>query len=356
MRVSSVYVLGDPGEVWQRAKGAGVPPVGCARCCLVVGVGLRRYELFGSSGGDRQEAGDGNFVEALNNVNQASQREAESLDIMKLDSSRRESTTEEEQEGDSLTGESESASLGDPAGVTAASSAGQQNFVPYLLVYDLNVATPQPPPSNRVTAKAVHQGPYKKSTRKVGTFGQSNLMTHPKTKHLWSDPPLLLQDDIEMFFSPPNMLVKNKGTAPVGTTPSSKPIKTKDNPVMPEHQSKNDLKKEPKCIQCIPLPHKLNSVKLRLTVNQIVATVCGEYLVVALGRSDGYTPTPTSPSGASEGAVGGAREVVGAVIIYRVCGGGEVVMLQEDPVNTKLLTTWEYVPKKLLLLPPEVCH
>ncbi|XP_069180397.1 baculoviral IAP repeat-containing protein 6 isoform X6 [Procambarus clarkii] len=355
VRVSSLCVLADPIEVSQRLKGATVNVLSSVRSCLVVGVGLRRYELFGPSSGDRQETCDVGLVQVLNNVNQASQREAESLDIMKLDSSRRGSTTEEENDIDCVALELESASLSDPAVVSSSASVGQQNFVPYLLVYDLNVNAPQPTTSNKVATKSVTQGPYKKSTVKVGTFGQTNIITHPKTKHLWSDPPLLLPNDIEMFFSPPNMFVKNKGTAQVGSTSASK-SKAKDNQVTPEPQSKNGLKKEPKCIQCIPLPHKLNSIKLRLTVNQIVPTTCGEYVVVTLSRSDGSASSSCSgsvPTDTSDGAVGGVREVFGAIIVYRVCQGSEVVVLQEEPVNTKLLTSYEFVPKKLLLLPPE---
>lgn len=357
MRVSSLCVLADPSEVSQRLKGATMNQLASARSCLLVGVGLRRYELFGTSSGDRQETCDVGLVQVLNNVNQASQREAESLDIMKLDSSRRGSTTEEENDTDCVALESESASLSDPAVVSTSTSAGQQNFVPYLLVYDLNVNVPQATTSNKVVTKSVTQGPYKKSTVKVGTFGQSNIMSHPKTKHLWTDPPLLLHNDIEMFFSTPNMFVKNKGTTQVGTSKASIP-KTKDNQVTPEPQSKNDVKKEPKCIQCIPLPHKLNSFKLRLTVSQIVPTTCGEYVVVTLSRSDSSGNSGCSGSAytdTSDGAVGGVREVFGAIIVYRVCQGGEVVMLQEEPVNTKLLSSYDFVPRKLLLLPPEVC-
>ncbi|KAK7067356.1 hypothetical protein SK128_014936 [Halocaridina rubra] len=356
VRVSSLCILADPAEVSQRYKGAAVPLASSARSSLVVGVGLRRYELFGTSNGDRQETCDVGLVQVLNNVNQASQREAESLDIMKLDSSRRGSTTEEEElDGDGTVMLSKSTSLNDATIVSNSVCSGQQNFVPYLLVYDLNVKASQSAPSNRVAAKSVNQGPYKKSTVKVGTFGETTIIPHPKAKLLWSNP---LANDIEMFFTPPNMFVKSKGTAQVGTTSVPK-YKTKDNVVMSssEQESKNDLsRKEPKCIQCIPLPHKLNSVKLHLTVDQIIPTPCGEYIVVSLSRSNGSGNSSNSsgsaPTDSSDGAVGGVREVYGAVIVYRICRG-EVVSLQEEPVNTRLLTAWELVPKKVLMLPPE---
>lgn len=352
VRVSSLCVLADPNEVSQRYKGAAVNLSSSVRSCLVVGVGLRRYELFGTSSSDRQETCDVGLVQVLNNVNQASQRKAETLDIMKLDSSRIGSVTEEENDNDCIAVESESASLSDPAVVSTSVSAGQQNFVPYLLVYDLNVMVPQTATSNKVAAKPVIQGPYKKSTVKVGTFGQSNI-SYSKSKQLWSDP---LANDIEMFFAPPNVFVKNKGTSQVSSTSTSK-SKAKDSQVPAEPESKNDLKKEPKCIQCIPLPHKLNSVKLRLTVDHIVPTTCGEHIIVTLSRSDNSGTSASSgsmtASDSNDGAVGGSREVFGAVIIYKVCRGGDVVTLQEEPINTKLLTSLETVPKKLLVLPPE---
>ncbi|XP_064112985.1 baculoviral IAP repeat-containing protein 6-like isoform X2 [Macrobrachium nipponense] len=355
VRVSSLCVLADPNEVSQRYKGAAIALTSSARSSLVVGVGLRRYELFGASSGDRQETCDVGLVQVLNNVNQASQREAESLDIMKLDSSRR-GSTEEDIESDCVAVPSKSASLSESAIVSTSVSSGQQNFVPYLLVYDLNVKVSQSTTSNKVATKSINQGPYKKSTVKVGTFGDATIIPHPKAKLLWSNP---LANDL--FFTPPNLFVKSKGTSQVGTTCIPK-SKAKDNVVSTttsEPDSKNDiLKKEPKCIQCIPLPHKLNSVKLHLTVDQIVPTPCGEYIVVTLSTSDGLLNCGNSSGSAptdsgSDGAVGGVREVYGAVIVYRVYRGGEVVSLQEEPLNTRLLTSWELVTKKLLMLPPE---
>nr|XP_027235469.1 uncharacterized protein LOC113826780 [Penaeus vannamei] len=102
VRVSSLCVLADPNEVSQRYKGAAVNLSSSVRSCLVVGVGLRRYELFGTSSSDRQETCDVGLVQVLNNVNQASQRKAETLDIMKLDSSRIGSVTEEENDNDCI--------------------------------------------------------------------------------------------------------------------------------------------------------------------------------------------------------------------------------------------------------------
>lgn len=337
VRVSSLCILADPCEVAQRLKGAAVSQVPAARACLVVGAGLRRYELFGTCVGERAESCD---VQTLNNVNQAGQRPAQSLDIMKLDSSRRESSSEQDVDPDRPPPEYGQAPASDPGmGSAGAASLNQQNFVPYLLVYDLNVSAPRPAASNRVVAKAAGHGPYKKSTVKVGSFSQTNI-SHCKTKHLWSDQPLLLHNDIEMFFSPTNMFVKNKGTTQAGPASLAK-SKAKEGQPVPEPPPKMELKKEPKCIQCLPLPHRLDSLKLRLSVLQLAPTPCGEYLVVALGRSDG-----------PEGAVAGG--VAGAVVVYRVCGGSEVVVLQEEPVSTKLLTSWDLVPLKLLLLPPEV--
>ena len=359
VRVYSLCVLADPNEVSQRFKGA-VALSSSARSSLVVGVGLRRYELFGASSGDRQETCDVGLVQVLNNVNQASQREAESLDIMKLDSSRRGSTTEEDSEADcmALQSNNKSTSLNESAIVATSVSSGQQNFVPYLLVYDLNVKVSQSTTSNKVATKSVNQGPYKKSTVKVGTFGEPTIIPHPKAKLLWSNN---LANDL--FFTPPNLFVKSKGTSQVGTTclPKSKAKENVVSMTSSEQESKNDhLKKEPKCIQCIPLPHKLNSVKLHLSVDQIVPTPCGDYIVVTLSTSDGLANCSNSSGSAptdsgSDGAVGGVREVYGAVIVYRVYRGGEVVTLQEEPVHTRLLTSWELVPKKLLMLPPEVC-
>ena len=337
MRVSSLCVLADPSEVAQRLKGAAVGQASAARSCLVVGAGLRRYELFGTCGSERADPCD---VQTLNDVNQAGQRPAQSLDIMKLDSSRRDSTAGEDGDPDRPPPEYGSAPPSDSGGMSGgAATLAQQIFVPYLLVYDLNVLVQRPATSNRIVAKGGGHGPYKKSTVKVGSFNQTNNISHSKTK-LWSDPPLLLHNDIEMFFSPPNMFVKNKGTTQAGPASLAK-CKAKESQTMPEPPTKTELKKEPKCIQCLPLPHRLDSLKLRLSVLQLAPTPCGEYLVVCLGRSDG-----------PEGMVSGG--VAGAVMVYRVCSGGEVVVLQEEPVTTKLLTSWELVPLKLLLLPPEV--
>ncbi|CAL4125472.1 unnamed protein product, partial [Meganyctiphanes norvegica] len=384
VRVSSLCVLADPVEVGQRLKNSGFSP-SSARSVLVVGVGLRRYELFGTSSGNGQDSSDVGLVQVLNNVNQASQREAQTLDIMKLEDSRRESsTTEDDLDGAAI--ESESAeSLCDQTIVSTSSlTTTQQNFVPYLLVYDLNVMMPQSSSSNKITTKSSKQGGPKKSTVKVGTFGQPNIMTYPKTKHLWSDP---LANEIEMFFAPPNMFVKNKNgnTQVGGTGTTSSKSKTKENQVTADIESKNDVKKEPKCIQCIPLPHKLNSVKLHLTVEKILPSNCGEYIIVTLsrgrnihslgshncnnssiinnisGNSNGNVVVndmeDSNEGGGGSGVVAessGPREVYGAVFVYRVVRGiGDVVTLQEDPVSTKLINNYDRVPTELLLLPPE---
>lgn len=330
VRVSSLCIFTDPASLATRTSPSTSSNLNTRKgqkACLVVGVGLRRYDLFGNTNST-------GLVQVLNDVNQANCKESKPpLDIMKL-----ENLPDMKPDSDnSRPSDSELSShnnLSSPQkGISSVNSSNQspKNFVPYLLVYDLSHLTQTQTFLSKENSDEVRQRTCKKSTRKA----------HPSNYSLFK------------------VIEGGKSLDHIYTFPShkNKSSNLKNGPSSVSMQSSSVFKKMPKCSQCIPLPHKLNKLKLQLFVDLILISPCCHYLLVSLQqfhKSQGNQSNEMMATAATSSSDAEKSTITGGFILYRICSSDESLFLQEDPISINFVTHWSHVAKEIVMIPDMV--